>query len=80
MINEKSLGIVVLSLMFRNTSFADNLREKNYFAICEKYDTPHIVLNKSGYYLYDEEWHRIKAKYKAMPQKIEIFGSIKEVI
>ena len=79
---KKLLGIVVLVLIFCNTSFADDLRGKELFCQTgETYDTPHGFVFKTKsvviIYGYDEEWHRIKARYKAMPQKIEIFGKYK---
>ena len=79
---KKLLGIVVLGLVFCNTSFADDLRGKELFCKSEfKYDTPHGFVFKTKsvviIYGYDEEWHRIKAKYKAMQQKIEIYGKHK---
>ena len=79
---KKLLGIVVLCLLFCNTSFADDLRGKQLFCQTgETYDKPHGFVFKTKsvviIYGYDEEWHRIKARYKAMPQKIELYGKYK---
>ena len=79
---KKLLSILVLSLIFCNSSLADNLRGKELFCQSDySYDTPHGFVFKTKsvviIYGYEEEFYRIKAKYKALPQEIEIFGKYK---